>query len=144
MNRRLAAIVEREGDGYVALCPEVDVASQGDTVAEARDNITEALNLFFEAASAGEVDRRMRGEIHVTHVEVAVGHSNMPTGGFAGSEMTPSPEAIPAHLTQLRRFGGRTSGKSRSWRFFRHYSWSAVSLQIVFGDMIFSSTPSNR
>ena len=38
MNRQLTAIVEREGDGYVALCPEVDVASQGDTVAEARDN----------------------------------------------------------------------------------------------------------
>ena len=35
MNRHLTAIVEREGDGYVALCPEVDIASQGDTVSEA-------------------------------------------------------------------------------------------------------------
>ena len=43
MNKRLTAIVEREGDGYVALCPEVDVASQGDTVVEARDNLAEAL-----------------------------------------------------------------------------------------------------
>ena len=58
MNRRLTAIIEREGNGYVALCPEVDVASQGDTVAEARDNLAEALTLFFETASAGEVDRR--------------------------------------------------------------------------------------
>ena len=82
MNRRLTAIVEREGDGYVALCPEVDVASQGDTVAEARDNLTEALTLFFEVASPGEIGRRMRGEVHVTQVEVAVGQSNMPTGGF--------------------------------------------------------------
>ena len=73
MNRRLTAIVEREGDGYVALCPEVDVASQGDTVAEARDNLTEALTVFFETASAEEVDRRMHGEVYVTHVEVAVG-----------------------------------------------------------------------
>ena len=73
MNRRLTAIVEREGDGYVALCPEVDVASQGDTVAEARDNLTEALTLFFENASADEVDRRLRGDLYVTHVEVAVG-----------------------------------------------------------------------
>ena len=47
-------------------------------------------------------------------------------------------------VAQLRRFGGRTSGKSITWRFFRHYSWSAISLQIVFGDMIFSSTPSIR
>ena len=73
MTRQLTAIVEREGDGYVALCPEVDVASQGDTVAEARDNLIEALTLFFETASAGDVDSRMRGEVYVTHVEVAVG-----------------------------------------------------------------------
>ena len=59
MNRQLTAIIEREGDGYVALCPEVDVASQGDTVAEARDNLAEALALFFETASAGEIDRRL-------------------------------------------------------------------------------------
>ena len=50
MNRQLTAIVEREGDGYVALCPEVDVASQGDSVAEARSNLEEALALFFETA----------------------------------------------------------------------------------------------
>ena len=73
MNRRLTAIVEREGDGYVALCPEVDVASQGDTVAEARDNLAEALTLFFETASTEEVDRRLHGEVYVTHVEIAVG-----------------------------------------------------------------------
>ena len=73
MNRRLTAIVEREGDGYVALCPEVDVASQGDTVANARDNLAEALTLFFESALAEEIDGRLRGEVYVTHVEVAVG-----------------------------------------------------------------------
>ena len=58
MNRRLTAIVEREGDGYVALCPEVAVASQGDTVADACDNLAEALTLSFETASAEEIDRR--------------------------------------------------------------------------------------
>lgn len=73
MNRRLTAIVGREGDGYVALCPEVDVASQGNTVAEARDNLAEALTLFFETASAGEIDRRLHSEVYVTQVEVAVG-----------------------------------------------------------------------
>ena len=72
MNRQLTAIVEREGEGYVALCPEVDVASQGDTVAEARDNLAEALTLFFEAVSAGEIDRRMRSEVYVTNVVIAV------------------------------------------------------------------------
>ena len=73
MNRRLTAIVEREGDGYVALCPEVEVASEGGTVTEARENLQEALTLFFDTASAGEFDKRLRGEVYVTHVEVAVG-----------------------------------------------------------------------
>ena len=73
MNRRLTAIIEREDDGYVALCPEVDVASQGDTAAEARDNLGEALGLFFETASADEIDRRFRGAVRVTQVDMAVG-----------------------------------------------------------------------
>lgn len=73
MKSQLTAIVEREGDGYVALCPELDVASQGDTVTEARDNLAEALTLFFETAPAGEVKRRLRGEVYVTTVEVAIG-----------------------------------------------------------------------
>ncbi len=73
MNIRLTLVVEREDDGYVALCPEVDVASQGGTVAEARDNLAEALALFFEAATAEEVGRRVRDEIYVTQIEVAVG-----------------------------------------------------------------------
>ena len=57
MTRQLTAIVERDGNGYVALCPEVDVASQGDSVAEARSNLKEALALFFEAASTEEIER---------------------------------------------------------------------------------------
>ena len=47
MTKHLTAIIEREGDGYVSLCPEVDIASQGATVEEARDNLREALELFF-------------------------------------------------------------------------------------------------
>ncbi len=78
MNRRLTAIVERDGDGYVALCPEVEVASQGGTVAEARDNLAEALALFFETAPAEEVDRRLRAEVHVTRTEVAVDQAACP------------------------------------------------------------------
>lgn len=73
--RRWTAIVRREGDGYVALCPAVDVASQGATVAEARDNLAEALTLFFETAGAEEVERRLSGEVYVTQVEVRVGES---------------------------------------------------------------------
>jgi predicted RNase H-like HicB family nuclease len=56
--RRFTAVIEREGDGYVASCPEFDVASQGNTVEEARSDLTEALTLFFETADASEIDRR--------------------------------------------------------------------------------------
>ena len=73
MTRSLTAIVEREGEGYVAFCPELDVASQGETVAEARDNLSEALALFFETAPPSEVNQRLRGEVYVTQIEVAVG-----------------------------------------------------------------------
>jgi len=61
MNRQLTAIIEREGDGYVALCPELDIASQGDTIEESRANLREAVQLFFEAASPEETRRRFRG-----------------------------------------------------------------------------------
>lgn len=70
--KQLTAIIEREGDGFVSLCPEVDVASQGATVDEAHRNLKEALELFFETASAQEITARSRGEIYVTRIEVAV------------------------------------------------------------------------
>ena len=73
MNRKLTAIIEREGDGYVSLCPEVDIASQGNTIDEARNNLREALELFFETASNEEVKERFHEEVYVTNVEVAVG-----------------------------------------------------------------------
>ena len=73
MNRQLTAIIEREGNGYVALCPEVDVASQGDTVDDARKNLQEALELFFETASSEEIKERLHDEVYVTHMEIAVG-----------------------------------------------------------------------
>lgn len=62
----LTAVIEREDDGYVSLCPELDIASQGDSITEARDNLREALELFFETASPEEVQARLRTEVYVT------------------------------------------------------------------------------
>ncbi|MDP2157645.1 MAG: type II toxin-antitoxin system HicB family antitoxin [Nitrospirota bacterium] len=73
MTQRLTAIIEKEGEGYVSLCPELDIASQGDTIEQARDNLKEALELFFETASPEEIKQRLHGDIFVTQVEVAVG-----------------------------------------------------------------------
>ena len=48
MKRAFTASVWREGEWYVAQCLEVDVASQGESEAEALDNLREALELYFE------------------------------------------------------------------------------------------------
>ena len=56
--QRMTAIIECEDDGFVSLCPELDIASQGSTIEEARANLIEALTLFFETASPSEVARR--------------------------------------------------------------------------------------
>jgi predicted RNase H-like HicB family nuclease len=70
---RLTAIIEREEDGFVSLCPELDIASQGASIEEARANLIEALTLFFQTADPSEVRRRYHGDVLVTQVEVLVG-----------------------------------------------------------------------
>ncbi len=59
MTRQLTSIIKREGNGYVSLCPELDIASQGETIEQARENLREALGLFFECASLEEVNTRL-------------------------------------------------------------------------------------
>ena len=71
--RLLTAIIEREGDGYVALCPQFDIASQGNTIEEPRANLTEALTSFFETADASEIGRRSQPDVFITQVEVPIG-----------------------------------------------------------------------
>ena len=73
MTQRLTAIIEREGNGYVSLCPELDIASQGASIEDARVNLIEALTLFFETAAPSEVARRLHDEVFITQVEVPVG-----------------------------------------------------------------------
>ena len=70
--KQFMAIIEREGNGYVSLCPELDIASQGNSVEEARNNLAEALELFFEHASESEIRERLHNEIFITRLEVAV------------------------------------------------------------------------
>ena len=66
MTGLFTATIERKGDANVGFCPELDVASHGQTVAEARANPKEALDLFCETASATELQRRLRSEVSVT------------------------------------------------------------------------------
>ena len=72
MTYQMTAIIEKEEGGYVALCPELDIASQGDTIQSARENLREALELFFESASSEEIQKRLHDEVYITHMEVKV------------------------------------------------------------------------
>ncbi len=71
--RNFTAVIEKDDDMYVALCPELDVASQGDTIEEAKANLQEAIELLFEYASEEEVQTRLKGDVFITNVQVAVG-----------------------------------------------------------------------
>jgi len=73
MTRTLTATIWREDGGYVSLCSELDIASQGDTVEEARRNLKEAVELFFETAHPDEVAQRLNSEIYIAPLEVVVG-----------------------------------------------------------------------
>ena len=67
------AVIEQEGDAYVALCPELDIASQGATIEEAKAHLKEAVELFLECADPEEIQRRFHGEIFVTRFEASNG-----------------------------------------------------------------------
>ena len=69
---KLSTIIQRESQNYVSLCPELDVASQGDTVEDATSNLKEALDLLFECAPLKEIQQRLSGAIYASQIEVAV------------------------------------------------------------------------
>ncbi len=69
----LTAIIEREGNLYVALCPELDIASQGSSVENALENLKEAVDLFLETADPRELKERRREHVFVTQFQAANG-----------------------------------------------------------------------
>ena len=66
MNRTLTAVLHKEGDLFVADCPEVGTVSQGATVEEAVRNLQEATELYLEEFPTEEIARPL-----VTTFEVA-------------------------------------------------------------------------
>ena len=53
--KQLTAIIHKEDNIYMSLCPELDIASQGENIEEIKGNLKEAVGLFFECASAEEI-----------------------------------------------------------------------------------------
>jgi predicted RNase H-like HicB family nuclease len=66
------AIIEREQNGFVSLCPELDIASQGNTVEEAKSNLQEAIELLFEHASKEEIATRLKSDIFITNMLITL------------------------------------------------------------------------
>jgi predicted RNase H-like HicB family nuclease len=54
MTRKFIASVWPQGEGFIARCLEIDVASQGTTVEEALVNLRKALELHFEHPNSDE------------------------------------------------------------------------------------------
>jgi predicted RNase H-like HicB family nuclease len=71
--QRFTGIIEKEGNWYVALCPELDIASQGKTIEEAHKNLKEAIELFFQYADPSEIANRLHSEVFITQLVVAIG-----------------------------------------------------------------------
>ena len=70
--QNFTAIIEKEDNEFVSLCPELDIASQGSTVEEAKANLKEAIELFFEHASKNEIASRLKTDVFITNVQIAV------------------------------------------------------------------------
>jgi len=84
MNKKFqfTAVIEKEGDGYVSLCPELDIASQGETVEEAAANLKEAVELFFENASIKEIKQRLHEEIRIGTLQSIIRQSGLSKSHF--------------------------------------------------------------
>jgi predicted RNase H-like HicB family nuclease len=82
---RLTSVVHREEEHYVALCPELDVVSQGETADEAAENLQEACQLFLELACEEEISGRLRTPVHVTYFEAGGDATGAPAAGEAAA-----------------------------------------------------------
>jgi predicted RNase H-like HicB family nuclease len=60
----LSAVLNPEDSGYVALCPELDIAGKGESIDEALANLKEAVEGFFETASSNEVETRLKRPVN--------------------------------------------------------------------------------
>lgn len=61
-SQRFTVMIERERDGYMSLCPELDIASQGESVEGEKMNLKEAIELFFEVADQSKIQARLSND----------------------------------------------------------------------------------
>jgi predicted RNase H-like HicB family nuclease len=63
------AILHWEEDVYVAECPEVGTASQGETIEEALANLKEATELYLEEFPVPQIARRLITSFEIAHAQ---------------------------------------------------------------------------
>lgn len=68
----LTAVIEKEDNLYISLCPELDIASQGNTPVAAKSNLIEAIELFYETASESEINKRLHNELQISRVSINI------------------------------------------------------------------------
>lgn len=78
MSRTFSAIITEEDEGFVALNPDTDVASQGDTIDDALANLKEALELYFEETTT---QNQVDGMPHATFLTTVTIQYLMPISG---------------------------------------------------------------
>lgn len=61
-NLGFSAMVFSEGKSYSAWCPDLDVASQGETVEEALANLKEAVELHLSCLTPAEIKEILKGQ----------------------------------------------------------------------------------
>lgn len=66
----LTAVIEKDENWYVATCPELGVASQGETIEHAEAMIKEAVELLLEEASDEEIQRRLDRGVKVMPLQL--------------------------------------------------------------------------
>jgi predicted RNase H-like HicB family nuclease len=70
---RLAAVIEKDADGYFAWCPELQGCyTSGDTYEEALSNLKDAIVLHVEDRLASGEEIRTAESVNLTSIEVAV------------------------------------------------------------------------
>lgn len=65
------ATIQKDEDIFVSLCPELDIASQENSIDEAKYNLEEAIELFSETASSNEIKHRIKNDVYITNISVA-------------------------------------------------------------------------
>ena len=96
----LTGVAEKDGNQFTAICPELEVASFGDTVEESLDMLEEALEVYLEAVhDVGELAREFQEmgiKVHPDNPETDEARESPSQGGNVRTYIMRVPELVAA------------------------------------------------